>query len=53
MALLEGYFAEDSDTAGKLIDALAAVLPDKTPEFSARLRGWNDLLAKKPDDAKD
>jgi tetratricopeptide (TPR) repeat protein len=51
MALLEGYFAEDEVTASKLIDALAGVLPADAPEL-ARLRGWNDLLAKKTDDAK-
>ena len=49
--MLEGYFAEQPDTAGQLVDALAKVLPDDAPEL-ARLRGWNDLLAKKTDDAK-
>jgi tetratricopeptide (TPR) repeat protein len=51
MALLQGYFAEDADSASKLIDALSGVLPADAPEL-ARLRGWNDLLAKKTDDAK-
>ncbi len=51
LALLEGYFAEQPDTAAQLTDALAKVLPEDAPELS-RLRGWNDLLAKKTDDAK-
>jgi tetratricopeptide (TPR) repeat protein len=51
LALLEGYFAEQSDLATPLVDALAKVVPANSPEL-ARLRGWNDLLAKKPDDAR-
>jgi hypothetical protein len=51
MALLEGYFAQQPDIAGKLVDALAGVVPADSPVL-ARLRGWNLLLANKPDDAK-
>jgi tetratricopeptide (TPR) repeat protein len=51
LALLEGYFAEQPDTATQLVDALSKVVPDDAPEL-ARLRGWNDLLARKTDDAK-
>jgi tetratricopeptide (TPR) repeat protein len=51
LALLEGYFAEKPDDAAKMIDALAGVLPENSP-LLARLRGWNDLLNKKPEDAR-
>jgi tetratricopeptide (TPR) repeat protein len=51
MAMLQGYFARQPEMATKLIDALKTVVPDSSPEL-ARLTGWLDLLAKKPDEAK-
>ena len=51
LAMLEGYFDQQPEAAEKMVDALQAILPDNSPEV-ARLRGWNDLLAKKTDDAK-
>jgi hypothetical protein len=51
MALLEGYFAHQPDAAAKLIDALGGVLPENDPEL-VRLRGWNDFLSGKMDDAR-
>jgi tetratricopeptide (TPR) repeat protein len=51
MAMLQGYFAQQPDNSAKLIDALKQVVPENSPEL-ARLTGWNDLLARKPDEAK-
>ena len=48
---LEGYFAQQPDAASKQVEALAGILPDDSPQL-VRLRGWNDLMAGKVDDAK-
>ncbi len=51
LALLEGYFAMQPDAASKLVDSLKGVVADNAPEV-ARLQGWDDLIANRPDDAK-
>ena len=51
LALLEGYFAKQSDVATKLIDALEVVAPKDSPEI-ARLRGWNLYQSGKIADAR-
>jgi tetratricopeptide (TPR) repeat protein len=51
LGLLEVYFGTQPADANPLIDALAAVAPDGSPEV-ARLRGWAQLRAGKNDDAR-
>jgi tetratricopeptide (TPR) repeat protein len=51
LALLDGYFAQQPESAAKLVDALPDLMPANSPQL-VRLRGWNDLLAGKPDDAR-
>ncbi len=51
LSMLDTYFAEQPDAAAGLLDALGAVMPDNSPQL-ARLQGWCDLIAGKPDQAK-
>jgi tetratricopeptide (TPR) repeat protein len=51
LGLLQVYFGSQPADASPLIDALAAVAPDGSPEV-ARLRGWAQLRAGKKEDAK-
>jgi tetratricopeptide (TPR) repeat protein len=49
--LFEGYFGNQPDAAGKLLDSLKQVVAADNPEL-ARLAGWNSFIAGKMDDAR-
>jgi tetratricopeptide (TPR) repeat protein len=51
LALLEGYFGNQSDASNHLVDSLKDLAPANSPEVT-RLYGWNSFLAGKMDDAK-